>query len=67
MTTQAVEAREEIFRIQSERAQVNSQLASGVAAARSALTSAHMNALNARLNLYLAENDIKRRLGQRPE
>jgi outer membrane protein TolC len=67
VTTQAMQAREESFRIQSERAKVNAQLASGVAAAHAALTFAGMNVLNSRLNLYLAENDIKRRLGQRPE
>ena len=67
VTTQAMQAREESFRIQSERAKVNAQLASGVAAAHAALTFARMSVLNSRLNLYLAENDIKRRLGQRPE
>jgi outer membrane protein TolC len=67
VTTQAMEAREESFRIQSERAKVNAQLVSGVAAAHAALTLARMNVLNSRLNLYLAENDIQRRLGQRPE
>jgi outer membrane protein TolC len=67
VTTEAVAAREESLRIQSERAKANAQLASGVAAARAALTSARMNALNARLNLYFAENDIQRRLGARPE
>jgi outer membrane protein TolC len=67
VTTQGMEAREESLRIQSERAKVNAQLISGVAAARAALTSARMNVLNARLNLYLVENDIERRLGQRPE
>jgi outer membrane protein TolC len=66
VTTQAVEAREESFRIQSEREKVNAQLASGVAAAHAALISGRMNVLNARLSLYLAENDIARRLGQRP-
>jgi outer membrane protein TolC len=67
VTTQAMEAREESFRIQSERENVNAQLASGVAAARAALASARMNVLNSRLNLYLVKNDIKRRLGERPE
>ena len=67
VTTQAMQAREESFRIQSERAKVNAQLASGVAAAHAALMLARMNLLNSRLNLYVAENDITRRLGQRPE
>ena len=67
VTTQAMKAREESLRIQSERAKVNAQLDSEVAAAHSALTSARMNVLNARLNLYLAENDIQRQLGERPE
>jgi outer membrane protein TolC len=67
VTTQAMEACEESFRIQSERAKVNAQLASGVAAARAALASAQMNVLNSRLNLYLVKNDIQRRLGERPK
>jgi outer membrane protein TolC len=67
VTTQAMEAHEESFRIQSERENVNAQLASGVAAARAALASARVNVLNSRLNLYLVKNDIKRRLGERPE
>jgi outer membrane protein TolC len=67
VTTQAMEAREESLRIQSERAKVNAQLSSGVATAHAALSSARMNVLNSRLNLYLVENDIRRRLGERPE
>ena len=67
VTKQAMEAREESFRIQSERAKVNAQLSSGVATAHAALTLARMNVLNSRLNLYLVQNDIKRRLGERPE
>jgi outer membrane protein TolC len=67
VTTQAAEARQESLRIQSERAKVNAQLSSGVAAARAALTLARMNVLNAQLNLYLVQNDIRRRLGERPE
>ena len=67
VTTQSLEAREESFRIQSERAKVDAQLASGVAAARAALTSARMNVLNSQLNLSLARNDIRRLLGARPE
>jgi outer membrane protein TolC len=67
VTTQAMEAREESFRIQNEREKVNAQLASGVAAARADLASARMNVLNSQLNLYLVKNDIKRRLGERPE
>ena len=62
-----MEAREESLRIQRERANVNAQLASGVATAHAALTLARMNVLNSRLNLYLVQNDIQRRLGQRPE
>jgi outer membrane protein TolC len=67
VTSQAMEAREESLRIQSERAKANAQLASGVAAARAALASARMNALNSQLSLYLVKNDIQRRLGERPE
>ncbi|WP_433965730.1 TolC family protein [Tunturiibacter gelidiferens] len=67
VATQSLEAREESFRIQSERAKVNAELASGVAAAHAALTSAHMNVLNSQLNLSLARNSIRRLLGARPE
>jgi outer membrane protein TolC len=67
VTTQSLEAREESFRIQSERAKANAQLASGVATARAALTSAHMNVLNSQLNLSLARDSIRRLLGARPE
>jgi outer membrane protein TolC len=67
VTIQALEAREESFRIQSERAKVDAQLASGVATAQAALTSAHMNVLNSQLNLALARNSILRLLGARPE
>jgi outer membrane protein TolC len=67
VTTQSLEAREESFRIQSERAKVNAQLPSAVAAARAALTSAQMNVLNSQLNLSLARNNIRRLLGARPE
>jgi outer membrane protein TolC len=67
VTTEAMQAGEESFRIQSERAKVNAQLSSGVATAHAALTLARMNVLNSRLNLYLVQNDIKRQLGQRPE
>jgi outer membrane protein TolC len=67
VTTQSLEAREESFRIQSERAKVDAQLASGVATALAALTSAHMNLLNSQLNLALARNSIRRLLGERPE
>ena len=67
VTTRAVQAREESLRIQSERAKVNAQLASGVATARAALTSAQTDALNAKLNLYLVKADIERRLGRLPQ
>jgi outer membrane protein TolC len=67
VTTQALEAREESFRIQSERAKVDAQLASGAATAHAALASAHMNVLNSQLNLSLARNSIRRLLGARPE
>ena len=67
VTTQSLEAREESFRIQTERLKVDAQLASAVATARAALTSAHMNVLNSQLNLSLARNSIRRLLGERPE
>jgi outer membrane protein TolC len=67
VATQSLEAREESFRIQSERAKVDAQLASGVATAQAALASAHMNVLNSQLNLSLARNSIRRLLGVRPK
>jgi outer membrane protein TolC len=67
VTTQSLEAREESFRIQNERAKVDAQLASAVSSARAALTSAHMNVLNSQLNLSLARNSIRRLLGTRPD
>jgi outer membrane protein TolC len=63
----ALEAREENFRIQGERANVDAQLTSEVASAHTASTSAHMNVLNSELNLSLARNNIRRQLGKPPE
>jgi outer membrane protein TolC len=67
VATQALDAREESFRIQTQRKEVNAELASGVATAKAAVASARMNLLSARLNLFLAKNNIQRLLGDRPE
>ena len=61
-----LEAREESYRIQTQRAQVNAELASGVAAAYASVTTARLNVLSSRLSLYLTQNDIKRLLGETP-
>jgi len=61
-----LETRDESYRIQSQRAQVNAELASGVAAAHAAATAAKLSVLNAQLNLYLAQDAIKRMLGEMP-
>ena len=61
-----LQTREESFRILTQRAQVDAELASGVASARATATAARLNVLTARLNLYLAQNDIKRLLGETP-
>jgi outer membrane protein TolC len=67
VASQAQQAREESLRIQSERSKVDAQLSSVVAAARAAVTSAHVDVLNARLNLYLVQADIQRKLGRMPQ
>jgi outer membrane protein TolC len=67
VAAQALDAREESFRIQTQRKEVNAELASGVATAKAAVASARMNLLSARLNLFLAKNNIQRLLGDRPE
>jgi len=59
--------REESYRIQSQRAEVSAELASGVAAAHAAVTAAKLNVLSSQLNLYLAQNSIKRLLGEAPQ
>jgi outer membrane protein TolC len=67
VATQALDAREESFRIQTQRKEVNAELASGVATAKAGVASARMNLLSARLNLFLVKNNIQRLLGDRPE
>ena len=67
VTTQALQAREESLRILSERSKVDAQLSSAVATARAAVTSAQADALNTRLNLYLVQADIQRKLGRLPQ
>lgn len=62
-----LETREESLRIQSQRAGAGAELASGVASARAAVTTAKVNVLEAKLDLYLARNDVLRLLGERPQ
>ncbi len=62
----ALDARQESHRIQSQRAAVNAELASGVATTNAAVTEAKLNVLNTKLNLLLAQSDIERLLGERP-
>jgi outer membrane protein TolC len=61
------EAREETLRIQSQRAGTEAELPSGVASARADTTTARANVLEAKLNLYLAQNNILTLLGERPQ
>ena len=67
VTKQALDAREETLRIKTSREKATAELASTVASARAAVAAAHMNELNAQLNLYLAQNNILRLLGKRPD
>ncbi len=67
VTIQASEARDESLRIQSRRLEANAELPSRVAVARAASTTARMNVLSSRLNLFLVRDSIKRLLGERPE
>lgn len=62
----ALSAREESYRVQSQRAKVEAELASGVAATHAAVTAAKLNVLSAQLDLYLAQNNIKKLLGESP-
>jgi outer membrane protein TolC len=66
VVTQASYARKESLRIQSKRAEVDAELASGVANARAELALSQVNVLNTRLNLYLAQDNIRKLLGERP-
>jgi outer membrane protein TolC len=61
-----LEAREETLRVQTQRAGVEAELASGIAGARAQTTSAKASVLEAKLNLYLAQNNILKLLGQLP-
>jgi outer membrane protein TolC len=67
VTKLALDAREETLRIKTSREKATAELASTVASARAAVAAAHMNELNAQLNLYLAQNNILRLLGKRPD
>jgi len=62
-----LEANEESLRIQTQREGTEAELASGVAGARAKTTTAKANVLEARLNLYLAQNSILTLLGERPQ
>jgi outer membrane protein TolC len=61
-----LEAREETLRIQTQRAGVQAELASGVAGARAQTTTAKAAVLEAKLDLYLAQNNILKLLGEQP-
>ncbi|HEY9127820.1 MAG TPA: TolC family protein [Acidobacteriaceae bacterium] len=62
-----LEAREESYRIQTQRVKVNAELASGVATAHAAVTTARRNLLSSQLSLYLAQASIQRQLGELPK
>ncbi len=62
-----LEAHQESLRIQSERAGTEAELPSGVANARAAVTTAKASVLEAKLDLYLAQNNILTLLGERPQ
>jgi outer membrane protein TolC len=62
----ALQAREESLRIETQRAGVQAALASGVASARAEATSAREAVLQAKLDLYLAQNNILKLLGEQP-
>ena len=61
---QGVAARGESLRIQSKRAEVGAQLASGVTEARAAFVAAQANELSCRLNLSLAQLAVRKLLGE---
>jgi outer membrane protein TolC len=58
--------REENYRVEVQRQQVSAVLESVVANAHAAATAARANVLSSRLNLYLAEDDIKQQMGEVP-
>ncbi|MGA8161326.1 MAG: TolC family protein [Acidobacteriaceae bacterium] len=66
VANQTLQAREENERIEAQRARVQAELASGVAAAHAAATAARASVLEARLDLYLAQNNILTLLGKQP-
>ncbi|ACO34267.1 MULTISPECIES: TolC family protein [Acidobacterium] len=61
----ALKAHEETMRIEKQRVQVKASLPSAEVTAQSEVASAKVNLLGARLNLYLAQNDIGRLLGMK--
>ena len=61
-----LETREESYRIQTQRLAVNAALASSVASLHAAATAAKLNVLSSQLNLYLAQSNVKKQLGEMP-
>jgi outer membrane protein TolC len=61
-----LETREESYRIQTQRLAVDAALASSVASLHSAATAAKLNVLSSQLNLYLAQSNVKKQLGEMP-
>jgi multidrug efflux system outer membrane protein len=61
-----LEVRQESYRIEVRRQQVSASLESAVENAHAAATAAKVNVLSAQLDLYLAEKDIKRQMGELP-
>jgi outer membrane protein TolC len=64
VSREAVAARQETLRIQKQRVQEQAALPSGVASSDAALAQAQMGFLSARLNLYLAHDNVARLLGR---
>ncbi|HTV04481.1 MAG TPA: TolC family protein [Acidobacteriaceae bacterium] len=67
VASMALKAHEDTLRIQQQRVTVRAALPSAEATAESDVAAARVNLLNARLGLYLAQNNIARLLGERPE
>ena len=61
-----LEAREETYRVEVKRGEVNAALASEMATARAAESKAKLDVLTSRLSLLLAQNDVKILLGEIP-
>lgn len=64
VASMALKAHEDTLRIEQQRVQVKAALPSAEAEAQSGVASARVNLLNARLNIYLVQNEIARLLGE---